>query len=129
MTKLTKFRITMLSYLLKNKQLLLVTVINKGFVFHPMSNSSFIPPKTQRALVLQGGGALGAYEVGVIKVLYEKLIEGKGNGKKEGLLFDIVDGTSIGAMNAAVLISNIVNRNKTWKEAVQELENFWTDEE
>jgi len=93
-----------------------------------MSNSSFIPPKTQRALVLQGGGALGAYEVGVLKVLYEKLIEDKGNGKKEGLLFDIVAGTSIGAMNAAVLISNIVNRNKTWKEAVQELENFWTDD-
>jgi predicted acylesterase/phospholipase RssA len=94
-----------------------------------MSNSSFIPPKTQRALVLQGGGALGAYEVGVLKVLYEKLIEGKGNGKKEGLLFGIVAGTSIGAMNAAVLISNIVNKNKTWKEAVDELENFWTDKE
>jgi NTE family protein len=30
-------------------------------------------PKIQRALVLQGGGALGAYEVGVIKALYEKL--------------------------------------------------------
>jgi hypothetical protein len=28
-------------------------------------------------------------------------------------------------MNAAVLISNIVNRNKTWKEAVQALENLW----
>jgi NTE family protein len=70
-----------------------------------MSSSSFIPTKTQRALVLQGGGSFGAYEVGVLKVLYEKLIEGKGSGKKEGLLFDIVAGTSIGAMNAAVLIS------------------------
>ena len=49
--------------------------------------------------------------------------------KKEGPLFDIIAGTSIGAMNAAVLVSNIVNRNKTWKEAVEELENFWTDEE
>jgi NTE family protein len=26
-------------------------------------------PKRQRALVLQGGGAVGAYEVGVLKVL------------------------------------------------------------
>ena len=47
-----------------------------------------------------------------------KLIEGTGNGKKEGPLFDIIAGTSIGAMNAAVLVSNIVNRNKTWEEAV-----------
>ncbi|MGB8033193.1 MAG: patatin-like phospholipase family protein, partial [Nitrososphaeraceae archaeon] len=92
------------------------------------SNSSNNIPETQRALVLQGGGALGAYEVGVLKVLCDKLIEGKGNGKKEGPLFDIIAGTSIGAMNAAVLVSNIVNRNKTWEEAVQELENFWTDD-
>lgn len=81
----------------------------------------------QRALVLQGGGALGAYEAGALKVLCDKLIEGKGNGKKEGPLFDIIAGTSIGAMNAAVLVSNIVNRNKTWEEAVQQLENFWIE--
>ena len=31
--------------------------------------------KKQRALVLQGGGALGAYEAGVIRTLYEKLSE------------------------------------------------------
>ena len=31
------------------------------------SNSSNNIPETQRALVLQGGGALGAYEVGVRK--------------------------------------------------------------
>lgn len=30
-------------------------------------------PKRQRALVLQGGGALGAYEIGVLKVLSKKL--------------------------------------------------------
>jgi hypothetical protein len=34
----------------------------------------------------------------------------------------------MGAMNAAVLVSNVVNRNKTWEEAVKELENFWIDE-
>jgi NTE family protein len=32
-------------------------------------------PKRQRALVLQGGGALGAYEIGVLKVLSKKLKE------------------------------------------------------
>jgi predicted acylesterase/phospholipase RssA len=86
-------------------------------------------PQTQRALVLQGGGALGAYEVGVLKVLCNKLIEGAENSQKDESLFDIVAGTSIGAINAAVLVSNVVNRKKTWKEAVKELENFWTDTE
>jgi NTE family protein len=94
-----------------------------------MNYNDIAVPATQRALVLQGVGALGAYEVGVLKVLFDKLIEGKGSGKKEGPLFDIVAGTSMGAMNAAVLISNIVNRNKTWEEAAEELENFWTDEQ
>jgi NTE family protein len=86
-------------------------------------------PETQRALVLQGGGALGAYEVGVQSVLCDNLSKDGEDTEKQGPLFDIVSGTSISAMNAAVLISNIVNRNKTWKEAIQELENFWTDEE
>jgi len=93
-----------------------------------MSSKPGNTPETQRALVLEGGGALGAYEVGVLSVLCDNLSKHGEDTKKEGPLFDIVAGTSIGAMNAAVLISNIVNRNKTWKEAVQELENFWTDE-
>jgi NTE family protein len=93
-----------------------------------MSSSNNIPKK-QRALVLQGGGALGAYESGVLTVLCKQLAyEYKGNDNKDGPLFDIVAGTSMGAMNAAVLVSNVVNRNKTWEEAAKELENFWIDE-
>ena len=62
-------------------------------------------------------------------VLCERLTdEDKGNNRKDGPLFDIVAGTSIGAMNAAVLVSNVVNRKKTWEESAKELENFWTDE-
>lgn len=50
-----------------------------------------------RALVLQGGGALGAYEAGVLKVLCKKLHEeDKENKREDSLLFDIVAGTSIG---------------------------------
>jgi NTE family protein len=86
-------------------------------------NESNIPNK-QRALVLQGGGALGAYEAGALTVLCRELTY----EYRQGPLFDIVAGTSIGAMNAAVLISNVVNRKKTWEEAAKELENFWIDE-
>ena len=80
-----------------------------------------------RALVLQGGGAMGAYEVGVIKVLHEKLTRKENNGrKKEKPLFDIIAGTPIGAINAAVLVSNVVKKNRDWKDAIKQLENFWT---
>lgn len=89
-------------------------------------------PQKQRALVLQGGGALGAYEAGAISVLCEHIDNDKGknnnNNEKDGSLFDVVAGTSIGAMNAAVLVSNVVNRKKTWKEAAEVLAHFWTDE-
>jgi NTE family protein len=81
-------------------------------------------PRKQRALVLQGGGALGAYESGVLSVLCKELA----HEYREGPLFDVVAATSMGAINAAVLISNVVNRKKTWEEAAKELENFWVEE-
>jgi NTE family protein len=49
----------------------------------------------QAVLVLQGGGALGAYQVGVYQALHEAGIEP-----------DWVIGTSIGAINAAVIAGN-----------------------
>ena len=48
----------------------------------------------RRALVLQGGGALGAYAYGAIKALYEQ----------PAFSLDVVTGVSIGAINAAVLV-------------------------
>lgn len=87
-------------------------------------------PERQRALVLQGGGALGAYEVGAIKGLYETLTKGQVKNEpskdSEAPLFDIIAGTSIGAMNAAVLIGN-VQKGKSWGDAIIELEKFWTE--
>ena len=57
-------------------------------------------PKVQRALVLQGGGALGAYEAGVLNVLSRNLrMEDKEKGEGNRLLFDVIAGTPIGAMN------------------------------
>ena len=84
--------------------------------------------RPHRALVLQGGGALGAYEVGVLNILCKKLVEkDKEKDIVNSPLFDIVAGTSIGAMNAAVLVSNVVKKDKTWSEAVGELEKFWKE--
>lgn len=84
-------------------------------------------PDKQRALILQGGGALGAYEVGVIKVLIEELpkidIERK---EAKRPIFDIVAGTSSGAINAALLVSYFRD-NATWEGAVEKLDKFWKD--
>jgi NTE family protein len=78
-------------------------------------NSDIIFPECQRALILQRGAGTGC-------------IEKKKNCNNHELLFDIIAGTSMGAMNAAVLVSNVVNRKKKWKESIEELEKFWTDE-
>ncbi len=74
----------------------------------PNPNQDF---KVETVLILQGGGSLGAYECGVFKVLSEY-----------GIKFDIVAGTSIGAVNAAIITSH-----KASKDPVVELENFWME--
>jgi len=51
--------------------------------------------KEKRALVLCGGGSLGAYEVGAWRYLRERKIS-----------FDIVTGTSIGALLGALVVSD-----------------------
>ncbi|MDQ3835986.1 MAG: patatin-like phospholipase family protein [Thermoproteota archaeon] len=59
-------------------------------------------PEKQRALVLQGGGALGAYESGTLTMLCQYLShEDERHNEKDGPLFDIISGTSMGAMNLA----------------------------
>jgi predicted acylesterase/phospholipase RssA len=79
----------------------------------------------QRALIFQGGGSLGAYEAGAYKAFYELLTErDKNTGRKDKPLFDIVAGTSIGAMNASVLVSHVKER-KTWTGSAERLIEFW----
>ncbi len=92
----------------------------------------------QRALVLQGGGALGAYEAGVIKALAKKLTEeDKKNGYSDRPLFDIVAGASIGSVNATILVCHVLDRlrekprpsqSECWLAAVDRLEKFWKQE-
>jgi NTE family protein len=52
-----------------------------------------VSENTQTALVLQGGGAIGAYHLGVVKRLFEDPL----------FAVDVVSGVSIGAITAAVL--------------------------
>jgi len=87
-------------------------------------NATAIPAK-ERALVLQGGGALGAYEAGAYKGLYEFVSKkDEREGSKGRPAFDIIAGTSIGAMNSAVLTSYVVE-NGTYEGSVERLIDFW----
>ena len=45
------------------------------------TSNKFSIPKVQRALVLQRGGALGAYQAGVFKILYEKIKSNQNNNE------------------------------------------------
>ena len=66
------------------------------------------PLPGQVVLVLQGGGALGAYQMGVYQALHESGIEP-----------DWVIGTSIGAINASLIAGNDPDRR------VARFEEFW----
>ena len=82
-------------------------------------------PDFQRALILQGGGSLGAYEAGAYKAFYA-MVTKKDNerGFKGKPLVDIVAGTSIGAINSAVLVSYVIENN-TWEGSAERLNEFW----
>jgi predicted acylesterase/phospholipase RssA len=60
------------------------------------------------ALVLQGGGALGAYQAGVYQAMHEA-----------DIMPDWVAGVSIGAINAAIIAGNPPHRR------IAQLHAFW----
>jgi len=78
--------------------------------------------ENHRALVLQGGGALGAYEAGAFFAIYDNLV--KKNNVNPDSLFDIVAGTSSGAINSAILVSYVIE-NKSWEGSAENLIEFW----
>jgi len=50
----------------------------------------------------------------------------KKNGEHDRLLFDIIAGTSIGAMNGAVFVSKFL-QTRSWENAAKNVIDFWTD--
>ena len=87
----------------------------RGSTTPPALADATAPTRTlpgQVVLVLQGGGALGAYQVGVYQALHESGIEPAW-----------VIGTSIGAINAALLCGNEPARR------LERLNTFWNEVE
>ena len=64
----------------------------------------------ENVLVLQGGGSLGAFACGAYKTL-----------ARHKLKFDIVTGTSIGAINGAIIVGSKNDHPE------KDLENFWLE--
>ncbi|TDP75368.1 patatin-like phospholipase family protein [Bradymonas sediminis] len=60
-------------------------------------------PSPKRAIVLSGGGARGAYEAGVLRYIVEELPKDLGHPVR----FDVICGTSVGAINSAWLAATI----------------------
>ncbi|MBV9178789.1 MAG: patatin-like phospholipase family protein [Nitrososphaeraceae archaeon] len=89
-----------------------------------VSNEKMVS-EVHRAIVFQGGGSLGAYEAGAYKDINEELSQYlKKGGRGNEPIFHIVSGTSIGAINAAILVS-YVKENKTWEGSGDRLIEFW----
>ncbi|WDZ96154.1 patatin-like phospholipase family protein [Herbaspirillum sp. WKF16] len=80
----------------------------KSAAARPAAGRGGEPGKPRVALVLQGGGALGAYQAGVYQALHEN-----------GLTPDWVVGTSIGAINAALIAGN------PRETRIERLREFW----
>ncbi len=95
----------------KAAESLILNHINLSSIKEKLSDKTFPLEKmaVQTVLVLQGGGALGAFECGVIKAM-----------EKKKIYPDIVAGVSIGAFNAAIVAGNP-------KSAAATLEAFWDE--
>lgn len=69
-------------------------------------------------LILSGGGARGAYEVGVLEYIFSEFLDPKGKPPK----VDLISGTSVGAVNGAFVASHIGDV----PHAVKHMVTLWT---
>jgi NTE family protein len=80
------------------------------------------PPAAETAMVLSGGGAYGAFSVGVMKTLFA----GRSPATNyEPLAANIFTGTSVGAFNAAVMVGHGAEDSL---QAALHLENIWLEQ-
>lgn len=79
-----------------------------------------LPPKV--GLILTGGGARAAYQVGVLRAIASMLQEGSRNP------FPVICGTSAGAINAASLAVSARNYHEGVRQLVGVWENFHVDQ-
>lgn len=74
-------------------------------------------PEQRLAVVLSGGGARGAYEVGVLSYIFEEFLP----AREVPLSVDIVCGTSVGAINSAYLAATL----QTPRSGMHRLVELW----
>jgi NTE family protein len=121
-----------------------LTVKDQSGKSSPPSIVNITVKMVQRALVFQGGGALGAYEAGVFEELCNELIkkDRRLRHRQNRPVFDIIAGSSIGAVNAALIVYNVIRSNSSrrndtstleedtltmWERAIQQLNRFWDE--
>ncbi len=80
-----------------------------------------LPHPPRHALILSGGGAYGAYQVGVAKALFNG---GSPSTARQSLEPEVFAGTSIGAFNASFLVSKWHDGGS---KAVASLERAWLE--
>jgi NTE family protein len=92
--------------------------ISIGTVSSGMADKEKETTVPETILILQGGGSLGAYECGVWKAL-----------AKRNIKFEIIAGTSIGAVNAAIIAAHKGSNNSEADndDSAKMLENFWLE--
>jgi NTE family protein len=71
---------------------------------------------TRAGLILTGGGARAAYQVGVLKALAQI-------HPRPDWPFPVIVGTSAGAVAASILAGNVLR----WQQSVSEIENVWAN--
>ncbi|HRI72262.1 MAG TPA: patatin-like phospholipase family protein, partial [Polyangium sp.] len=71
------------------------------------------------ALILSGGGARGAYEVGVLSYVLDGFARVRGAAPR----IDILCGTSVGAINACFLAAHLSDPTT----GIRRLSNLWTE--
>ena len=85
------------------------------------------PKDIKRAVIFQGGGAIGAYAAGVYAALYYWMKKDITDAEN---IFDIVAGASAGAINASIIVGHVMasksKKVQRWEGSVNKLLDFWS---